>query len=92
MGRPVLSLQAKLDQIAREREALSVLQTLARLGLREGDRVANLASGESGRISIRRNDDPIVAVVETAGGATEVFDATQWRPTGRSGSKGPTKS
>lgn len=78
----VLSLQAKLDQIARDREVLSVLQSLARLGLREGDMVSNTTSGAKGRISVRRNDGPAVAVVQIATGAVEIFDAQLWRSTG----------
>jgi len=78
----VFSLQARLDQIAREREVLSVLQSLARLGLREGDMVSNTASGATGRISVRRHDGPAVAVVQIATGAVEIFDAQLLRSTG----------
>jgi hypothetical protein len=78
----VFSLQAKLDQIAREREVLSVLQSLARLGLREGATVFHTASGATGRIAVRRDDGPAVAVVQIATGAVELFDPQLWRSTG----------
>jgi hypothetical protein len=75
----VLSLQAKLDQIAREREVLSVLQSLARLGFREGDAVVNVSSHQAGQIAVQRDAGPAVAVVRTAAGSIEAFDADLWR-------------
>lgn len=78
----MLSLQAKLDQIAREREILSVLQTLARLGFREGDAVVNVSSHEAGQIAVQRDEGPAVAVVRTAAGLTEAFNADLWRSAG----------
>lgn len=78
----VFSLQAKLDQIAREREILSVLQSLARLGFREGDAVVNVSSHQAGRIAVQRGDGPAVAIVRTAAGSIEAFDAALWRSAG----------
>lgn len=78
----MLSLQAKLDQIAREREILAVLQSLARLGFREGDAVVNVSSHQAGQIAVQRDDGPAVAVVRTAAGSVEAFDANLWRSAG----------
>ena len=75
----MLSLQAKLDQIAREREVLSVLQSLLRVGLREGDSVCHAVTGALGRVAIRRDEGEPVAVVRTESGPVEAFDATLWR-------------
>ena len=78
----MFSLQAKLDQIAREREILSVLQSLARLGLREGDAVVHVSTRAQGQIAVQRDERPAVAVVRTVTGSTEAFDADLWRAAG----------
>lgn len=75
----MFSLQAKLDQIAREREVLSVLQALARVGLREGDAVRHTESGVLGHVAIRRDAAEPIAIVRTVSGPVEAFDATLWR-------------
>lgn len=75
---PHLSLQNKLDQIAHDREVLSLLRELARHGLREGDPVAR-ADGTRGQIAIDRQEASPRVVVTIASGSREPFDLRTWR-------------
>jgi hypothetical protein len=75
---PHLSLQNKLDQIAHDREVLSLLRDLARQGLREGDIVAR-SDGTRGQIAIDRQEASPRIVVATACGSREPFDLRGWR-------------
>ncbi len=76
---PMLSLQTKLDQIARERAVLALLRELATLGLREGDCVRNADTGEIGRLTVlRAGDTEPRAMVALPSGAQARFDA-RWR-------------
>lgn len=68
------TLQTKLDQIARERAVLALLRELAALGLREGDPVRNVESGEVGRLTVTRADDAPRAVVTLPAGGQAAFD------------------
>ncbi len=77
---PALSLQNKLDRIAHERDVLALLRELARAGLREGDAVRHAATGDTGRLSIARDERPPRIVVVTDKGAREAYSAGCWRP------------
>lgn len=76
----MLSLQDKLDQIAREREVLAVRMALALQGLREGDTVRNVHSGALGHLAVVRDSVAVAAVVRTESGEEERYVAEQWRP------------
>jgi hypothetical protein len=78
----MLSLQTKLDQIARERAVLALLRELAGLGLREGDHVRNVETAEVGQLIVLRADDgEPQAVVVLPSGTRARFDS-RWRRDG----------
>lgn len=79
-----LSLQAKLDQIARDREILALKSDLIRQGLREGDRVRDLDGQFTGRVLIVREPTPPRIVVATDAGAQLAFAGRRWEATQRS--------
>jgi len=68
-----LSLQSKLDQIARDLEVLALLRQLAAQGLREGDRVRHVATGEAGYLNVTRENDAPRAVVVLSSGSRTTF-------------------
>ena len=75
---PTLTLQGKLDQIARDRDVLALMRELARQGLREGDAVRRADDGTPGRIAIDRDESPPRIVVATAAGSREPFTIALW--------------
>jgi hypothetical protein len=77
---PALSLQHKLDRIARERDVLALMGELARAGLREGDAVRHIATGAIGRLWIDRDGEPPSAFVVTEDGGREPYSAGRWLP------------
>lgn len=82
IAEPMLSLQTKLDLIARERAVLALLRELAAAGLREGDCVRNADTGEIGRLTVlRAGDAEPRAMVVLPSGAQDRFDA-RWRREG----------
>lgn len=76
---PALSLQNKLDRIAHDRDVLSLLGELARLGLCEGDPVRRTDDGAVGRVAIERQENPPRIVVATDAGDREPFARGLWR-------------
>jgi hypothetical protein len=65
---PGLSLDQKLDAIARDRAVLATLRQLARCGLREGDLLRHSAAGLYGRLGVCRAPDGPRLVVTTSQG------------------------
>lgn len=84
-----LSMQTKLDQIAHDRDVLSLLRALAALGLREGDRLRHVDTGEIGRLNVAREDDRPRAVVVLSSGSRATFDTTRWLPTDTASNSAP---
>ena len=74
----MLSLQSKLDLIARDRAVIALLRELAAGGLCEGDCVRHAQTGETGVLNVERNDAEPRAVVVLASGARAAFDSF-WR-------------
>lgn len=72
------TLQDRLDQIARERAVLALLQDLAARGLREGDPVRHVDTGEVGQLNIARDGGEPRTVVVLRSGASAAFDRC-WR-------------
>jgi hypothetical protein len=77
--RPALSLQDKLDRIARERDVLALQRELAQRGLREGDAVLALDGGARGRLLIARDETPPRLRVLADDGTAADFSACSWR-------------
>ena len=77
--RPALSLQDKLDRIARERDVLALQRELAQRGLREGDAVLALDGGARGRLLIARDETPPRLRVLADDGTAADFSAARWR-------------
>lgn len=75
---PVLSLQNKLDQIAHDRDVLSLQRALARHRLREGDRVRHADRGNLGLLRIARDEEPPRVTVVLDDGSREDFAASHW--------------
>lgn len=73
-----LSLQEKLDQIAREREVLALRSELVRHGLREGDHVRDLDGDVTGQVLIVQESMPPRIVVATDGGSQAAFAGRRW--------------
>jgi hypothetical protein len=76
---PVVSLQAKLDHIAHERDVLALQRTLAQLGLRDGDPVCSLDGGTRGRLLIARDESPPRLLVRADDGVLTDFAPARWR-------------
>ncbi|HRZ00406.1 MAG TPA: hypothetical protein P5024_02520 [Burkholderiaceae bacterium] len=63
-----LSLDQKLDAIARDRAVLAALRNLARCGLREGDLLRHRDVGLFGRLGVcRAPDGPRLVVISCQG-------------------------
>lgn len=76
---PVLSLQQKLDRIARERDILALQRDLAQRGLREGDLVLAVDGGGRGRVLIARDESPPRLRVLRDDGSFSEYSPALWR-------------
>ena len=75
-----ISLQSRLDAVARERAVLAVARALAERGLVEGTPMQRVRGDAAGRLEIARDDAAPRAVIRRADGAVEAFDPTTWLP------------
>lgn len=76
---PPLSLQDKIDRIARDRQVLGVLRELMRHGLHDGDAVQHCTEGSRGRLVVLRSTGEPTPVVMLDDGTQVTFRAADWR-------------
>jgi hypothetical protein len=74
-----LSLQQKLDWVARERDVLALRSELARRGLREGDPVREVGGEARGRLAIARDESPPRIGVRADDGTLREYSPTHWQ-------------
>lgn len=72
-----LSLQEKLETLAREREVLMALRDLARRGLREGDLLKHSIDGCEGRLTVQRTG-PAAGILVQTGDGTRLPYSSDW--------------
>jgi hypothetical protein len=74
-----LSLQQKLDWVARERDVLALRSELARRGLREGDAVREVGGEACGRLAIARDESPPRIGVRADDGTLREYSPARWQ-------------
>lgn len=73
-----LTLQQKLDWVARERDVLALRSELARHGLREGDAVREVGGEARGRLAIARDESPPRIGVRADDGTLREYSPARW--------------